>query len=161
MRKILWIMWLTLSCSQSSCLERKDRLISATESSFSSMLSDTELSDSDWLSPESTAVGMNNCYYQINVLPQVQWQSSAYYQDLTLLLSLAALLLPGCKLFCVCERTEECCEGVFWDVLIVIALVCHFPGARPPSTCVFTACREKKCVNYTQHLISQDQLRSI
>lgn len=54
MRNIRWIMWLTLSCSHSSCLERKERLISATESSLSSTLSDTEFSDSDWLSPESS-----------------------------------------------------------------------------------------------------------
>lgn len=53
-RNIRWIMWLTLSCSHSSCLERKERLISATESSLSSTLSDTEFSDSDWLSPESS-----------------------------------------------------------------------------------------------------------
>lgn len=31
MRKILWIMWLMLSCSHSSRCERKERLISATE----------------------------------------------------------------------------------------------------------------------------------
>lgn len=54
-RNILWIMWLTLSCSQSSCRDRKERLISATESSLSSTLSETEFSDSDWLSPESSA----------------------------------------------------------------------------------------------------------
>lgn len=56
MRNILWIMWLTLSCSHSSCRDRKERLISATESSLSSTLSDTEFSDSDWLSPESSTV---------------------------------------------------------------------------------------------------------
>lgn len=56
MRNIRWIMWLTLSCSHSSCRDRKERLISATESSFSSTLSDTEFSDSDWLSPESSTV---------------------------------------------------------------------------------------------------------
>lgn len=56
MRNIRWIMWLTLSCSHSSCLDRKERLISATESSLSSTLSDTEFSDSDWLSPESSTV---------------------------------------------------------------------------------------------------------
>lgn len=56
MRNIRWIMWLTLSCSHSSCLERKERLISATESSLSSTLSETEFSDSDWLSPESSTV---------------------------------------------------------------------------------------------------------
>lgn len=57
MRNIRWIMWLTLSCSHNSCRERNERLISATESSFSSTLSDTEFSDSDWLSPESSTVG--------------------------------------------------------------------------------------------------------
>lgn len=57
MRNIRWIMWLTLSCSHNSCRDRNDRLISATESSFSSTLSDTEFSDSDWLSPESSTVG--------------------------------------------------------------------------------------------------------
>ena len=56
MRNIRWIMWLTLSCSHSSCRDRKERLISATESSLSSTLSDTEFSDSDWLSPESSTV---------------------------------------------------------------------------------------------------------
>ncbi|TNN75521.1 hypothetical protein EYF80_014333 [Liparis tanakae] len=39
---------------QSSCLDRKERLISATESSLSSTLSVTEFSDSDWLSSESS-----------------------------------------------------------------------------------------------------------
>lgn len=56
MRNIRWIMWLTLSCSHNSCRDLNERLISATESSFSSTLSDTEFSDSDWLSPESSTV---------------------------------------------------------------------------------------------------------
>lgn len=56
MRNIRWIMWLTLSCSHSSWRDRKERLISATESSLSSTLSDTEFSESDWLSPESSTV---------------------------------------------------------------------------------------------------------
>lgn len=59
-RKILWIMWLTLSCSQSSCRERKERLISATESSLSSMLSDTESSDSEVLSSNPSATTHTN-----------------------------------------------------------------------------------------------------
>lgn len=56
MRNIRWIMWLTLSCSHSSWRDRNERLISATESSLSSTLSDTEFSESDWLSPESSTV---------------------------------------------------------------------------------------------------------
>lgn len=73
MRNIRWIMWLTLSCSHSSWRDRKERLISATESSLSSTLSDTEFSESDWLSPESSTVIVKQETMWLNLRQMFVW----------------------------------------------------------------------------------------
>lgn len=158
MRNIRWIMWLTLSCSHSSCRDRKERLISATESSLSSTLSDTEFSDSDWLSPESSTVIQDTVwpihtrknadasltltlrYIRIYVYAFWLWDplstpyqrtAEALITSLTWWFSRQLLwFLAWCKLLGISQRAEEGSKGVAGDVLVVVALVCHLTGAQ-------------------------------
>lgn len=155
MRKILWIMWLTLSCSQSSCRERKDRLISATESSFSSMLSDTELSDSDWLSPESTAVRINN--YKLMLSCKYNGRVVLITKTLHCCSAWRRCFCPDANCFASARELKSAAKGfceMFW--LLLPWSVISLEHILHQQLC-FYSLQGKKCVNYTQHLISQDQ----
>lgn len=130
MRNIRWIMWLTLSCSQSSCLERKERLISATESSLSSTLSDTEFSDSDWLSPESSTTIQDTLWLKQT---REKKQTNTAFVSLTVLTGLSRrclCFLSRCKLLSVSHGAKKGSKWVAGDVLVVVALVSHLTGAQ-------------------------------
>lgn len=156
MRNIRWIMWLTLSCSHSSCLERKERLISATESSLSSTLSDTEFSDSDWLSPESSTTIQDTMQLKhtrkkntdvffsppILVLTYHTQSSNALTKHLFKRLQKLSLtpltwlsrrwlrFLSWCKLLSISHGAKKGSKWVAGDVLVVVALVSHLTGAQ-------------------------------
>lgn len=144
-RKIRWIMWLTLSCSHSSCLERKERLISATESSLSSTLSETEFSDSDWLSPESTAIQdtpwlkHTSKKHFLNLHTESSYTQTKHVVKrlqqpiLTVLTWFRRRLLrflSWCKLLGISHGAEKGSKWVAGDVLVVVALVSHLTGAQ-------------------------------